>query len=115
LIIGDSYFGGLDTLKGLAIEGKFGLFSCSSTRPSFLFKDNLTEKVTTDDSSSSLFGRIELAECELSKNFIANCFQSRGRKLYTLATCFSDELAEVNIKGMEIDSECDDQQVLLII
>jgi hypothetical protein len=57
-------------LKGLAIEGKFGLFSCSSTCPSFLFKDNLTEKVTTDDSSSSLFGRIELAECELSKNFM---------------------------------------------
>jgi hypothetical protein len=93
----------INTLKGFAIEGKFGLFSCFSTHPSFL-------KVTTDDSSSSLFGRIELAECD----FIANCFQSWGRKLYTLATCFSDELAEVNIEGMEIDSECDDQQVLLI-
>lgn len=114
LVIGDSYFGCLETLKGLAMQGKFGLFSCCSTRPSFLFKNYLTERVIQDNMSLSLFGNIGRMSDGLSRNFIANCFQSRGRKLYTIANCFSDELAEVNIQGMETDHECDDQQVFCI-
>ena len=109
LIVGDSYFGGLSTLEGLALEGKHSLFSCCQTRPSFLFKDSLKTLVEKDHDSASVFGRVTN-----DVPFIANVFQSQGRRLFTLSTSFSSQMeAAVTINGF-IDDETEDNQQVLV-
>ena len=110
LIIGDSYFGSISTLEALALEGKYGLFSCQSRRPSFLFGNSIASKLTKNGDTSTLYGTIPNASPEVM-NFIANGFQSEGRKLFTISTCFSDQLETVDIDTF-IDDEADnDHQI----
>jgi hypothetical protein len=100
LIIGDSYFGNISTLEALALEGKYGLFSCQSKRPSFLFQNSITPLLQKDGDSASLYGQLP---GDGIKMFLANGFQSQGRKLYTLSTCFSSKLESVQIDGFVDD------------
>lgn len=95
LVVGDSYFGNISTLEALSLEGKYGLFSCTSIKPSFLFK-GLTEKsLSRDNDCSSVYGVLPQSQ----QSFLANAFQSQGRKLYTLSTAFSSELETVEIQA----------------
>lgn len=103
LIVGDSYFGGIATLEALSLEGKYGLFSCQSRRPNFLFGKDIAPKLTNNGDSSTLYGTLPNAPPGVM-NFIANGFQSQGRKMFTLSTCFSEELEQASIDSF-IDDE----------
>jgi len=93
LICADSYFGSLKALEGLAKQGKYGLFSCNSKQDTFIFKEDLHKKVNGDGESSSLYGSVEGMSGERVP-FIANCFQSEGRKLNTMGSVYLDVLSE---------------------
>lgn len=98
LIIGDSYFGNISTLEALAVEGKYGLFSCQARRPSFLFQNTILPNLQKDNDVYSVYGQLPSVSHGIPcKNFIANGFQSQGRKLFTLSTCFSSTLERVNV------------------
>jgi hypothetical protein len=105
LICADSYFGSLKALEGLAKQGKYGLFSCNSKRDTFIFKEDLHKKVNCDGESSSLYGSVEGMN-GARVPFIANCFQSEGRKLNTMGSVYSDVLSERSLEVLlEDDSE----------
>ena len=108
LVVGDSYFGGLQTLEGLARAGKYGLLSCTCTRPSFLFKDCLVNELVKDADCSSRYGKLAGRD-EKDFAFIANAFQSQGRNLFTLSTAFSSLLQSVEISGF-VDDDTEEQQ-----
>lgn len=97
LVIGDSYFGNLSTLEALALEGKYGLFSCQARRPSFLFQHTVLPNLNGDNGTYSLYGQFPSVRQDGFKHFLANGYQSQGRRLYTLSTCFSSVLERVDV------------------
>jgi hypothetical protein len=103
LIVGDSYFGNVSTIEALALEGKYGIFSCQSRRPTFLFQNSITPDLKTDGDSVSLYGVLPGVSEGGIHNFLANGFKSQGRNLYTLSTCFSSNLEEVEVDGFVND------------
>ncbi len=110
VVIGDSYFGVIQTLEALALEGHHGIFSCKGTCPSYLFKDHLCLDLIHDNDTASCYGRIQGASGQ-SVSFLANAFQSQGRKLFTLSTCFSSELKEIEVAAFVEDETEEDQRV----
>ncbi len=109
LIVADSYFGSLKALEGLAQQGKYGLFSMNSTCDTMIFHDDLHQRVRNDGESASLFGVLPGPDGE-EVPFIANTFQSEGRRLNTLLTCFSDLLSEKELEILVDDGSEEEQQ-----
>jgi len=68
---------------------------------------SLTSQLHQDNDSSSLFGQIRRGDS--STPFVANAFQSQGRKLYTLSSAFSDMRQSVDIEAF-IDDDNEEQQ-----
>lgn len=108
LVVADSYFGSLKALEGLAKQGKYGLFSMNSNRDALMFHDHLHQKVTKDGESASLFGVIPGPAGE-EIPFVANTFQSEGRKLNTISSCFSDELVKKDLEIL-VDDGSEEKQ-----
>jgi hypothetical protein len=74
-----------------------------------IYSDDLHQKVRNDGESASLYGVIP-GPHEEEVPFLANTFQSEGRKLNTLSTCFSDLLVEKELEILVDDGSEDKQQ-----
>lgn len=114
LVVGDSYFGNISTIEALALEGKHGLFSCQSRRPTFLFQNGITPNLQEDGDSSSLYGTLPNVSEGGIRQFMANGFKSKGRNLYTLSTCFSANLEDVHVE-MLVDDDTGELFLFLTI
>ena len=74
-----------------------------------IFHDNLYQKVSKDGESAPLYGLVPGASDE-AVPFLANTFQSEGRKLNTLSSCFSDSLTVKDLEILVDDGSEEDQQ-----
>lgn len=106
LICADAYFGSIKAMEKLAKNGKHSLFSCNQSRPSSFFKDGTCAELQKDGDSSTLFGEITGKRNGEKIPFLVNSFQSKGRKLCTMSTVFSDAPIEKEFEILlEDDSE----------
>ena len=110
LIVGDSYFGGLNTLEEIVKQQQHALLSCTQRRPSALFADNLVKQLHKDGDSASLFGEIPSTDdvSDTRVPFMANAFRSEGRNLFTLSTVYSDTPVPVNVTALVLDETSTD-------
>ncbi len=94
VITADSYFSSLQSVEELSKRGKYCLLSTNVKRPASIFQDLLCRELKEDGDSATLTGTtagVALRDRDGPRiPFMANAFQSRGRKLCTLSNCFSD-------------------------
>jgi hypothetical protein len=67
LIIADSYFGGLQAVEAIIKQRKHALFLYVQTCPSFLFRNDLCEKLKTKGDCKSVYGIMKGKDSEVSK------------------------------------------------
>ena len=93
-------------MEKLARTGRHCLFSCNQVRPGFLFKDGTCKEIQKDGNSVTLYGEVEGKRSGEKVPFLVNTFQSKGQKLCTMSTAFSDTPIETELEILvEDDSE----------
>ena len=91
-------------MEKLQQEGKHSLFSCSQKRPTYLFHDDLCRSLQKDGDSQAKYGLLNG-----DTPFLVNAFQSKGRKLCIMSTCFSDEKTEKEFEILVEDGSEENQ------
>ena len=107
VVVGDSYFGGLQALEAIVKEGKHVLVSCNSRRPSALNSNYLAKLATENGQSASCYGLVADSNGN-DVPFMANICRSEGRNLYTLSTVYSDTPCETSITALVPDKHSTD-------
>ena len=102
LVTADAYFGGVDGLRALAGAGCHALLSCNVQRPCALFRDGVCRDLHADGDSRTVYGTVPGPDRE-EVPFLANSFLSKGRKINTMSTVYSDRPVEATVVTMVND------------
>jgi hypothetical protein len=91
VLVADSYFGSPEAMIKLARRKIHSVFSCSTTRPTAIFKEHLIPQLKENGDHTSEFGSFDVDGRDV--NFLAAAQQSKGRYLCTMSTIFGAEPA----------------------
>ena len=109
IAVGDSLFGGLPTARILLKEGYEVLLSCTSQRPSAVFKDHAHKQLSEENPFATLYGTLSDENGE-DKAIAFNSFLSKGRIINTISSVFSADVQEHEVEVLIRDEDPDGQQ-----
>ena len=108
-IVGDSLFGGTQTAETLINEGYHVLLSCTSQRPSAVFKDYLCKELSEDNTVATQYGSVPDPDGE-QVPLVFNTFLSKNKRINTISSVFSAKPVTKEVETLCKDEDHDSQQ-----